>query len=62
MRDWDFYNQNTVSRCGTGVLRTDWGCPGAGRSDLKRKRSNNEDIRKNELQIALGAWALLSHD
>ena len=37
MRDGDFENQNTVSGCGTGVLKTDWDFPGAGRSDLKKK-------------------------
>ena len=51
MRDGDFLNLDTVSRCGTGVLKTDWDYPSAGRSDLKRKRKNNEDIRKNELQL-----------
>jgi len=42
MRDGDFENQNTVSRCGTAVLKTEWDFPDAGRSDLKQKRSNND--------------------
>ena len=42
MRDGDFENQNTVSRCGTTVLKTEWDFPEAGRSDLKQKRSNND--------------------
>ena len=31
-RDGDFENQNTVSRCGTAVLKTKWDFPEAGRA------------------------------
>jgi len=33
IRDEVFKNQNMVSQCGTGILKTEWGFPEAGRSD-----------------------------
>lgn len=41
---WDgvIENQNTVSRSGTGVLKTEWDFPDAGRSDLKTKSNKND--------------------
>lgn len=40
-----------------GRFENRMGLPNAERSDLKRKRNNNEGIRKPQLQIALGTWA-----
>lgn len=42
MRGGVIENQNTVSRCGAGVLKTEWDFPDAGRSDLKTKSNNND--------------------
>ena len=54
MWDWDFEIQNTVSRCGTTVLKTEWDFPDVGRSDLISQAAQfyNQDIKKIEEQIA----------
>ena len=48
MRDGMFENQNIVARCGTGVLKKIWGCPGAGNTQRKIKMGEMDDFKPNE--------------